>query len=87
MYETVTRGSVVMENNEPCKIAGIDKVRINIFDGTIRTLGLVRHVISLNRSIISLSTFDSKEYKYTGKGGVLKVSKGVGVMLKGRRKS
>lgn len=54
-----------------------------MFDGKFWTFGEVRHVPTLNRNIISLSTFDSKGYKYTGEGGVLKVSKGSRVVLKG----
>lgn len=44
IYVLSYKGFVVIENNEPCKIAGIDKVRIKMFDGMVRTIGLVRHV-------------------------------------------
>ena len=81
-YEIVSKGVVVMGNNASCKIAGIGMVRIKMFDGVVRTLGDVRHVPDLNRNLILLSTIDSKGYKYTGEGGVLKVSKGVLVVMK-----
>lgn len=37
-YEEVLRGSVIMGNNAPCKIAGVGTVRIRMFDGVVRTL-------------------------------------------------
>lgn len=54
---------------------------------TVRSLGQVRHVPGINRNLISLSALDSKGYRYTDGGGVLKVSKGAWVVLRGRRKS
>lgn len=73
-----------MEYIEPCKIVGIGKVKIKMFDGTIKAFGLVRHVLGLNKNIISSSTTDSK---VTCRCGVLKVSKGARVLLKGRNES
>ena len=77
----------MMGNNASCKIARIGTVRIKIFDGVVRTLGNVRHVPHLKRNMISLSILDSKEYKYTCKGGVLKISKGTHTVMKGKRSS
>ena len=86
-YEVVSRGTVVMGNNASCRIAGIGTVRVKMFDGTIRTLGDVRHVPDMKRNLISLSTLDSKGYRYTGEGGVVKVSKGSLVVMKGLKKT
>ena len=58
-----------------------------MFDGVVRTLGDVRHVPNLKRNLISLSTLGAKRYKYTGEGGVLKISKGALVMIKGHIKT
>jgi hypothetical protein len=41
-----------------------------------RMLKDVRHIPGMARNLISLSTLDSEGYKYSGSGGVLKVSKG-----------
>ena len=57
-----------------------------MFDGVVRTLGDIRHVPDLKRNLISLSTLDTKGYKYTGEGGVLKISKGALVVMKGYQK-
>ena len=82
-YETMSIGVVLMRNNASCKIDGIRTVIIKIFDGVVKTLGDVRHIPNLKRNLISLSTLDSKWYKYTGEDGVLKVSKCVLVVIKG----
>lgn len=59
-YETITGGFVMTGSNEPCGIFGIGKVKIKILNGTVRTLGQVRHVPGINKNMISLSTLDSK---------------------------
>ena len=65
-----------MGNNASCKVAGVGTIKIKMFDGIVRTLCDVRHVPDLKRNLISLSTLDSKGYRYTGEGGVLKLAKG-----------
>ncbi|CAN1137131.1 hypothetical protein LINPERPRIM_LOCUS21240, partial [Linum perenne] len=52
-----------------------------------RTLTDVRDIPDLKRNLISLSTLDAKWYKYIGEGGVLKVSKGSLVVMKGDMKA
>lgn len=37
-YEIVSKGIVVMENNISCCVASNDKVRLQLLDGTVRTL-------------------------------------------------
>ena len=85
-YEPVHKGAVLMGNNASCKVAGIGTIRIKMFDGVVRTLGDVRHVPNLKRNLISLSTIDAKGYNYTGEGGVLKISIGALVVMKGHQK-
>lgn len=53
----------------------------------MRTLDEVRHVLDLKKNHISLSTFNLKGYEYTGKGGVLKVSKSTRVVMKEQKMS
>lgn len=54
VYEIVSNGVVVMGNNSPYKIVGIiRRVRLMIFDETIKTLNEVRHVLDLKRNLIS----------------------------------
>ena len=58
-----------------------------MFDGVVRTPGDVRHVPDLKRNLISLTTLNAKGYKYTGEGGVMKISKGALVVMKGHQKT
>ena len=86
-YELVHKGAVLMGNNASCKATGIRTIRIKIFDGVVRALGDVRHVPDLKMNLISLSTPDAKGNKYTGEGGVLKISKRTLVVMKGHQKT
>ena len=72
-----------MGNNASCKVVGSRIARFRIFDGVVHTLGEVKHVPDLKRNLITLSTLDAKGYKYIGEGGVLKISKGALVVMKG----
>ncbi|KAG8496506.1 hypothetical protein CXB51_009106 [Gossypium anomalum] len=58
-----------------------------MFDGVVRTLSDVRYVPELKRNLILLSTLDSKGYRYTAESGVLKISEGSLVVMKGQRKT
>ncbi|KAG8493024.1 hypothetical protein CXB51_010410 [Gossypium anomalum] len=86
-YETVFECVVLIRNNASCKIAGVGTIKVKMFDGVVRTLSDVRHVLELKRNLISLSTLDSKGYRYTAESGVLKISKGSLVVIKGQRKT
>ncbi|KAG8473176.1 hypothetical protein CXB51_035117 [Gossypium anomalum] len=86
-YETVSEGVVLMGNNDSCKIAGVGTIKVKMFDGVFKTLSDVRHVPELKRNLISLSTVDSKGYRYIAESGVLKISKGSLIMMKGQRKT
>ena len=46
---------------------------------------MLRHIPELRRNLISLGTLESHGCKYTGEGGVLKVSRGSLVLLKANR--
>ena len=85
-YEPVHKGVVLMGNNASCKLAGIRIVHIKMFDGVVCTIGDIRHVPDLKRNLISLNTLDAKGYNYTSKGGVLKISKGALIVMKGHQK-
>ena len=76
-----------MGNNASWKVAGIGTIIIKMFDGVVRTLGDVKHVPDLERNLISLSILDAKWYKYTGECGILKISKGALVVMKGHQKT
>ena len=84
-YDLVNSGSVLMGNNVAWKIVGIGTIRIRMHDGIVRTLTNLRHILDLKKNLISLGTLDSLGYKYSGKGGVIWVSKGSLVIMKGNK--
>ncbi|KAG8472814.1 hypothetical protein CXB51_034622 [Gossypium anomalum] len=86
-YETVSEGVVLIGNNASCEIAGVGTIKVKMFDGVVRTLSDIRYVPELKINLISLSTLDSKGYRYTAESGVLKISKGSLVVMKGQRKT
>jgi hypothetical protein len=80
-------GSVRLGDNSPLDIVGIGAIQIKMYDSIVRTLTDVRHILSMSKNLISLSTLDAKGYKYSGGDGVLKVSKGSLIVMKGELKS
>jgi hypothetical protein len=87
-YEPMQNGGLVrMGDNTPCEVIVIGSVKIKTHDGMTCTLTDVRHVLTMFRNLISLSTLDNMWYKYFASSGVLKVSKGSLVVMKGVIKS
>lgn len=73
-----------MENNVYCEVVRICTVQFKMHDGVVRTLIDVRHVPDLERILYFLGTLDSQDCKFSAESGVLRVSKGVLVLLKGK---
>ncbi|KAK2975045.1 hypothetical protein RJ640_021054 [Escallonia rubra] len=78
-------GTVLMGNDVVCKVMGICTIKIKMFDGIVRTLGDVRYIPDLKKNLISLGTLDSIDCSISIKGGVMKVSKGAMVIMKGQK--
>ena len=76
-----------MGNNSACKVLGIGDVRLSLNDGGTRILTEVRYIPELKRNLISLGTLDSGGCSFKAQGGVLKVTKGSMVILKGEKKN
>jgi len=74
-----------MGNNMPCKTIGIRSIKIRMHDGIVRTLSNVRHMLDLKKKLISLGTLGSNGYKFSAEGGVLRVSKGSFIVMKGKK--
>ena len=62
-----------MGNNVSCKIVGVGSIRIYMFDGIVRMLTNVRHVLELKKGLIYLGVLDLKGYKFVGQSGALQV--------------
>jgi hypothetical protein len=46
-YRSVDEGVVFVGNGIPCKIVGVDSIRIRMFNGIVRELKDVRYVLEL----------------------------------------
>ncbi|KAH9779421.1 hypothetical protein KPL71_007705 [Citrus sinensis] len=80
-YEPISGGSVYIGNDHALEIAGIGTIKIKIFDGTIRTIGEVRHVNGLKKNLLSLGQMDSHGYKTHVENGIMKIVKGALVLM------
>jgi hypothetical protein len=56
-----------------------------MFDNVVRTLREVRHVPEIKKNLISLGTLDSKGYSYKSEHGIMNVSKGDMVVMRGQK--
>ena len=72
-----------MGENGTCDVKEIDSVQIATHDGMIRMIPNVRYVPELKCNLISLGELDKLGYTYKSKNGVLKVTKGSLIKLRG----
>ena len=79
------QGFVTWGDGTRCRVMGIGTVKIKMFDGAVRTLGDVVYVPKFRRNLISLSQLDSKGCRILSAGGVMKVSRGCMVLMKGEK--
>jgi hypothetical protein len=56
-----------------------------MFDGTVEILTDVRHVPNLRKNLISLGVLDIGGYKSIAQGGVMKVYKGILLVMKAKK--
>jgi len=82
-YELLDVGVVLMGDDAQCDVVGIGTIRIKTHDGIVRTVSNVRHIPNLKCNLISLGTLETNGCKYSDEGGVLKISKGALVLIKG----
>ena len=82
-YKPYNVGMVQMGNDATCLIIGIGIVKIKMFDGVVRVLSNVRHVLDLRKNLISLGVLDDLGYLYSSKGGIMKITKGTLMVIKG----
>jgi len=72
-----------MGNDVECKVAGCT-VQIKTHDDIFRTLSKVRHIPDMTR-LISLGTLEANSCRIIMENDILKVTKGVMVVMKGLR--
>ena len=86
-YKPYNGGMVQMGNDATCPVIGISTVKIKMFDGVVRVLSNVRHVPDLRKNLISLGVWDDLGYSYLSKGGIMKITKGSLMVMKGEKVS
>eukprot|EP00253_Pinus_taeda_P018596 PITA_18596 len=84
-YKSINDGVVYMGNDVTCNIVGIGSIQLQMFDGTTRILTDVRHVPDLRKNLISLGALDSNGYKTVIQGGVMKIYKGILLVMKAKK--
>jgi hypothetical protein len=84
-YQSIDDGIVYMENDISCKFVRIDSIRIKMFDGIVKILTDVRHVPELRKNQIYLGVLDTRGYKSIVQGGVMKVYKGILLVMKAKK--
>jgi hypothetical protein len=84
-FKSCNAGTVLMGNDARCKAIGIGTIKVRMFDGVVRVLTNVRYVPDLKKNLISLGTLDSLGYSYSAKDGVMKITKGALLAMKGEK--
>ena len=76
-----------MSNDATCPVIGIGTMKIKIFGGVVGVLSNVRYVPDLRKNLISLGVLDDLGYSYSLKGGIMKITKGALMVMKGQKVS
>ena len=80
-FRNLESGAVVMRNDQPYRIMGIETIRIKIFDGMVKELKNVRYIPTLKKNSISLRAFEAKGYKVSIENSTMKFTFGAMVIL------
>jgi hypothetical protein len=84
-FKSYNAGTMLMGNDARCKAIGLGTIKVRMFDDIDRILTNVRYVPDLKKNLISLGTLDSLGYGYLAKNGVMKITKGAMVIMKGNK--
>ena len=74
-----------MGNDVSCRVVEMRNIIVKMFDGVIRMLCDVRHGLGLRKNLISLGTLNDNGFNYKYVNGVMKVKKGVLIVMKGQK--
>jgi hypothetical protein len=84
-YSHVHKWDVIIGNESPLEISGIESIQFKVHDDTFKNLTNVRCVPKMKRNLISLGTLEAMGFKFSVDNVVLKVSQGIYLVLKDRR--
>ena len=87
MYKPCNSCMVQMSNDATCPFIGIGTIKIKIFDGVVRVRSNVRYVPDLRKNLILLGVLDDLGYSYSSNGGIMKITKGALMVMKGQKVS
>jgi len=76
-----------MDDDCSCNMEGIGTFQIKMFDGMVRKLKEVRYVLQLKRNLISVGALKTLSLEVSIRDGVLKMTKGSMVVMKGVRRN
>ena len=86
-FNQTNGGKLFLGDNKVCTVAGIGTIKLGLEDEIVRILWEVRYVPNLKRNLISLGAFDVEGCSFKSQGGVLRVSSGSLLYMKGDLKS
>ena len=84
-FEKVDGCFTVMGDDHPCNVEVIGTVRIKMDDGIVRELKEVRYVPQLKSNLISIGALKALGLVVSIRDGILKMTKGSMVVMKGIR--
>ena len=76
-----------MGDDHPCNVDGIGTICIKMFDGIVRELKKMRYVPQLKRNLISVGALKMLGLVVSIRDGILKMTKGSMVIMKGVRQN
>ena len=81
-----TAGRVRMANNSITEVKGIGSIRFHNPDGMTFVLHGVRYMPEIGRNLISLGTLENKGCEFKAAKGILKITRGCTLIMRGYRK-
>ena len=81
--EVVKAGTVLLGNDYACDKKRVGTIKLKHHDGIVRELSNVWYVPALKKNLISLGALESNGFNVNMSDGVLKVTKGALVTMKG----
>ena len=76
-----------MGDDHPCNMEGIGTVQMKMFDGMVRELKEVWYVPQVKKNLISVGALESLGHAVSVRDGVLKITRGSMVLMKGVRRN
>ena len=66
-----------MRNEAVCRTVGTDNIRMKMFDGHVRTLMSMLHVLDIRKNLLLLRVLEAQRYKFLSADEGVKISKGL----------